>query len=157
MYSQGLWHSQMTKLRGLVNHWFQVRLHQPLNVDINWINYKSINSFQSRSADPGLLFQLLHLLLQARVRIRLTGTDPAKTRCVSPRWETCKVDKVPHFPSSTDLYDVTPARPPMSKTNVNKLSWSFSFTLFHFPYCPRKDLSINSVCKTCLLFILVIL
>ena len=30
----------------------------------------------------------------------------------------CKVEKVPHFsfPPSTDLYDVTPARPPMSKT-----------------------------------------
>ena len=37
-----------------------------------------------------------------------------------------------HFPPSTDLYDVTPARPPMSKTIVHKLSWSFSHGLFHF-------------------------
>ena len=48
-------------------------------------------------------------------------------------------------------------RLPVSKTNVHKLSWSFSLSLFLFCRAPSLQVWINSMCETGLLFMMVIL
>ena len=72
----------------------------------------------------------------------------------------CTVDKAPHFTSLPPQISIMlpRLRPPMSKTVVvYKLSWSLSFTLFHFRLVQVNKWWINYVCETCLLFIMVIL
>ena len=66
---------------------------------------------------------------------------------------TKSLTSLSHYPPSTDLYDVTPARPPMSKTVLfYKLSWSLSFTLVHFRLVQDKDV-LNKLCVWDLSFI----